>query len=43
MMAVSGKLAWGEGGGRVGVRGSPPVSPVGGARVNGEYMCPGLM
>ena len=47
VMAVKGKLllamAWGEGGGSVGVRGRLPVSPVGGARANGEYICPGFM
>lgn len=46
VIAVNGKLvlaiAWGDGGGRVGVRGRPPVSPVGGAKVNGEYIWPVL-
>lgn len=34
-------IACGEGGGSVGVFGREPGIPVGGARVNGEYTCPG--
>ena len=47
MTAVKGNvvlpIAWGEGGGRVGVRGRLPVTAVGCVKVKGEKSCPCLM